>query len=218
MIGAPIAVATCGTSLTQQHMKLLKRYTPNIYLLFDNDPAGIQASVRALKTAYQNDVYPKLLSLPTGVKDIDEWANQRPTDEEKQQFFANAVDGFIGVLEQQAKSVALDNPVERKRFLQTMFEIAMYVEDWTILTIYIEALAKKINTNYDLVFNQYKSFTRTQTVPLAHFNKDKEEEQKKHTEKTEDLFRAFFYNTFLQENGVEGESLDEAMMLVVQIA
>lgn len=45
-------------------MKLLKRYTPNIYFLFDNDPAGIAAAQRALKVAYQNDIYPKMITLP----------------------------------------------------------------------------------------------------------------------------------------------------------
>lgn len=38
-LGLPIGVATCGTALTSDHLKLIKRYTENVYLLFDNDPA-----------------------------------------------------------------------------------------------------------------------------------------------------------------------------------
>jgi DNA primase len=38
-IGFPIGVATSGTALTEDHIKLLKRYTENLYLLFDNDKA-----------------------------------------------------------------------------------------------------------------------------------------------------------------------------------
>jgi DNA primase len=38
-LGYDNAVATCGTSLTDGHFKLLKRYTDNVYLLFDQDKA-----------------------------------------------------------------------------------------------------------------------------------------------------------------------------------
>lgn len=218
LVGAPIAVATCGTSLTPQHMKLLKRYTQNIYFLFDNDPAWIQASVRALKIAYQNDMYPKLLSLPSEYKDIDERANARPEQEQIQKFFDDASDGFIGSMEQQARLVDLQNPVERKRFLQMMFEILMYVEDLTILTWYIESLAKHTSINYDILFNQYKTFTKSQTVTLAHYRKEQEQANKKHTEKSEHLFYSFFYDSFLQENDIKSEKIDEYMMLVVETA
>lgn len=48
-IGLEIGVATCGTSLTANHIKLIKRYTNNVYFLFDSDPAGFDATIRALK-------------------------------------------------------------------------------------------------------------------------------------------------------------------------
>jgi len=38
-VGFPIGVATCGTALTMEHIKLIKRYTENMYLMFDNDDA-----------------------------------------------------------------------------------------------------------------------------------------------------------------------------------
>ncbi len=45
-LGLDIGVATCGTSLTPGHMKLMKRYTQNLYLLFDSDNAGFDATLR----------------------------------------------------------------------------------------------------------------------------------------------------------------------------
>lgn len=74
-LGMPIGVATSGTALTEEHIKLIKRYTPNIYLLFDNDKAGQEATVRALKTAYQQDIFPKIIQLPPPSKDADDLAN-----------------------------------------------------------------------------------------------------------------------------------------------
>lgn len=44
--GLDIAVATCGTSLTDSHLTTLKRYHDHLYFLFDNDSAGTQATLR----------------------------------------------------------------------------------------------------------------------------------------------------------------------------
>jgi DNA primase len=61
--------------VTEQHFKLLKRYTENVYILFDNDDAGKNATVRALKIAYRENIFPKMIVLPDGYKDTDDIAN-----------------------------------------------------------------------------------------------------------------------------------------------
>ncbi len=214
----PIAVGTCGTSMTPNHVKLLKRYTQNIYFLFDNDPAGIQASVRALKVAYQHDIYPKILTLPADYKDVDEWANVQPSQDDIEAFFVAAQDWFLGVVEQQYALYDMMNPVDRKRFLQTMYDMLLYVQDWTILSWYLESLAKKVGIWYDILFSQFKTYTKTQTVQIATMRKEKQAEQTPAKQSEQDLFYAFFYQTFLQDNGIVDGGVDEIMALVVEIA
>jgi len=63
-LGYDNAVASCGTSLTAGHMKLMKRYTEHVYFLFDTDKAGFAATKRSLQLAYKVDSYPKVLLLP----------------------------------------------------------------------------------------------------------------------------------------------------------
>ena len=188
--------------------------------MFDNDPAGIAASMRALKVAYQHDLYPKVLTLPSTYKDIDEWANEKPSTEEVEAFFASAQDGFIGLMEQQYTLHDMTNPVERKRFLQAMFDMLLVVEDWTILSWYLEAVAKKVGISYDILFGQFKTYTKSQTVTLAHMRKEKQNEQERTTNKEQDidLFHAFFYQTFLQDNNIQDESVDTMMALVIDVA
>lgn len=60
----PIGIATSGTALSSDHIKFIKRYSENIYLLFDNDSAGQQATLRALKLFYQQNIFPKIIRLP----------------------------------------------------------------------------------------------------------------------------------------------------------
>jgi len=62
--GIPHAVATCGTALTAEHAKLLKRYVQRVLLLFDQDAAGRKATFRAMETLQAE-------GLPTAVIDLD---------------------------------------------------------------------------------------------------------------------------------------------------
>jgi DNA primase len=64
--GLKYSVATLGTALTTQHIRLLKRYTKNLIIVFDADEAGIQASLRALPLFLEEEVSGKMILLPKG--------------------------------------------------------------------------------------------------------------------------------------------------------
>lgn len=136
-----IGVATCGTSLTQQHLKLLKRYTQNLFFLFDHDAAGFDATMRGLKIAFEQDMYPKILTLPEGFKDVDEWANANPDDQAMIDFFDRAEDGVIFAMKMLIEKYDHHSPIERKRIIEQLFGILLYVQDLTMLTRYIEKIA-----------------------------------------------------------------------------
>jgi len=56
------SVATLGTALTPQHIRVLKRYTRNFITLFDGDQAGIRANLRTLPLFLEEEVWPKTIS------------------------------------------------------------------------------------------------------------------------------------------------------------
>lgn len=112
----------------------------------------------------------------------------------------------------------MQNPVDRKRFLQAMFEVLLYIQDYSILSRYLEALAKHMSMSYDILFSQFKTFTKSQTVVVANIRKEQEVAQKPMKETDTNLFYAFFYDTFLQDNGIHDSQLEEIMMLVVEVA
>ena len=57
-------VATSGTALTEEHAKLIKRYTRNIVLCYDSDEAGINAALRGGQILFENDLEVRVLILP----------------------------------------------------------------------------------------------------------------------------------------------------------
>ncbi len=65
-IGIENVVASSGTSLTTNQIKLVSRYTKNITILFDGDKAGVSASLRGMDLILENDMNVKIVSFPEG--------------------------------------------------------------------------------------------------------------------------------------------------------
>ena len=62
--GIENVVASSGTSLTKEQIRLIKRYTPNIKIIYDGDPAGVKAALRGLDLILESDMNVKLVLLP----------------------------------------------------------------------------------------------------------------------------------------------------------
>lgn len=69
--GVPAAVATCGTALTNEHVKLLRRYARKLVLAFDADSAGQAAAERFYLWEKEHDLEVTVADLPAGVDPAD---------------------------------------------------------------------------------------------------------------------------------------------------
>jgi len=75
MAGITNVVASSGTSLTEEQVQLIKRFTQNVTILFDGDPAGIKASLRGVDIVLEKGLNVRVVSLPEG-EDPDSYARQ----------------------------------------------------------------------------------------------------------------------------------------------
>jgi DNA primase len=64
--GFKYAVATCGTAMTPEHAKLIKRYAKQVLLLFDQDAAGRKASFKAMRVLQEEGLPSRIVELPDG--------------------------------------------------------------------------------------------------------------------------------------------------------
>jgi len=78
--GLENTVASAGTALTADQVKLIKRFTPNITLVYDGDPAGLKAAIRGVDIILENDMNVKVVVLPEG-DDPDSFAKKVSTEE-----------------------------------------------------------------------------------------------------------------------------------------
>ncbi|MFA7284511.1 MAG: DNA primase [Candidatus Absconditabacterales bacterium] len=186
-IGLPVGLATCGTALTEEHLKQIKRYSDTVILLFDNDDAGRAATIRALKMAYAYDLYPSVLSLPDGMKDIDDFANAGKT---KEDLLATKQDGMLFVLETMKKRHDLNNPVEKKKIINECFDLIRSIADLGITQHYIGAIAHHFDLSDQIVLSQYKMWYKQNRSYQSRI----EPEIKSNKRDTKQLLDAIIYN------------------------
>ncbi len=91
--GVENTVASCGTSLTTEQIRLIKRYTPNVTVLYDGDSAGIKAALRAVDLLFAEGMHVRLVLFPDG-EDPDSYA-QKYGSSALQDYLANHEDNFI---------------------------------------------------------------------------------------------------------------------------
>lgn len=111
--GIDIAVASLGTSLTEEHAQLIKRYADEVVLCYDSDEAGKKAASRAMEIFGRHSINAKVLSL-NGAKDPDEFC-RRYSKEKFLEAVANAktpVLHNIGLLKTQYDISVPDEKVE----------------------------------------------------------------------------------------------------------
>ncbi len=120
------AVAASGTSLTSDHVRLIKRFTDNVTLMLDGDSAGISASLRSIKILLEGGAQVKVLALPEG-KDPDDFIKTEGSDalaialdEEQKDFLDFVVDHF--------QSISGDDPISRANVVK---EVVVYLASIT---------------------------------------------------------------------------------------
>ncbi len=125
--GVPSAVASLGTALTSEQVELLKKYTDNIFICYDGDSAGINATTRALSIIHSMNLNAKVIRLPIGVDPDDYIKNEGLIKFESR--IKGAEDGFSYLINRHKEKLDLDT-----------------VEGKADLIRYVGCLIKKINS------------------------------------------------------------------------
>lgn len=198
----PVGIATCGTALTAEHIKLIRRNSETLIFWFDNDKAWFAATLRWLKMAYEQDLFPRILSLPEWVKDIDEYLTNKWWTTTIEEIQAMSDEWFTVVLQRLKKAHDIANPVGRKKFQATVFELLRSVQDYGIFMMYMEQLATALTTSAQQLVKQYKQYISQKKMPSY----KKPEKTKPETDYGM-LAAALAYNNFLQTSKYTSETI-----------
>lgn len=150
--GVQNVVSSSGTALTEGQIAMLKRYTPNITLLYDGDAAGIRASFRGLDMMLEQGVNVRVVPFPDG-EDPDSFAQAHSTEELESYISTNRRD-FIsfktGVLIQEAAG----DPLKRAQMVREIVASIAKVPDRIGQEVFVKEAAGLLEIDAAALFDE----------------------------------------------------------------
>ena len=134
--GITNVVASSGTSLTEDQIKLISHFTKNLTLLYDGDPAGIKASLRGIDMVLAKDMNVRVVLLPDG-QDPDDFARAHSTEEILAYLKANAVD-FITFKTRLLLADAGNDPIKRAELIDNILHSISVIPDEIKRAVYVQ--------------------------------------------------------------------------------
>lgn len=148
--GIKNVVASSGTALTIEQIRLIKRFSKNVLLIYDSDTAGINAALRGLDLMLEQDMGIKVLLLPEG-EDPDSYVK------------ANGKNGFESYRKEEAKDFLdfkishllntrdLNDPQEKTQIIHDTASTLARIPDQVRLSVYLDLAADRLKVERDVL-------------------------------------------------------------------
>lgn len=141
--GVPSAVASLGTSLTSEQVEILKKYTDNIYICYDGDTAGVNATKRALEIIHAMNLNAKVILLPVGIDPDDYIKSEGLVKFESR--VKDAIDGFSYLIMKYKESLDLNSVEGKANLIRFVGNIIKKINSPIEKELQITKLAEEFN-------------------------------------------------------------------------
>lgn len=169
--GIENVVASSGTSLTEGQIRLIKRNTPNVKILYDGDPAGIKAALRGLDLLLEQDLNVKVVLLPEG-EDPDSYLQSVGSTAFKTYLEQEAKDFILFKADLLLQDAAHD-PVKKAGVIKDIVSSIARVPDPLKRSLYIRECASLVGVEEQLLIDE------TNKIVTQTFRKKQQEQQRK---------------------------------------
>ena len=164
--GLENVVANSGTALSKHQIKLLRRFTPNIILLYDGDEAGIHAAMRGTDMLLAEGMKVKVLLLPDG-DDPDSFSRKHTASEFKAYIEEHAEDFIEFKTKLTVESVT--DPVKRSEAIGGIVKSISVVDDSLLRDEYLTQLSRRLGIKQETLINSMNGM-------ISHEREEKEKE------------------------------------------
>ena len=158
--GVENVVASSGTSLTEDQIRLIHRFTNNITVLYDGDKAGIKASLRGIDMLLAEGMNVKVLLLPDG-EDPDSFAQGHGATAFQQYIDTHQVD-FIRFKVNLLMEDAADDPYSRSELIKSITQSISVIQDPIVRSVYITECSQIMKIDERLLINDVNRRQREQ--------------------------------------------------------
>ena len=142
-------VASSGTSLTEGQIRLIKRFTNNIVILYDGDAAGINASFRGVDMILKEGLQVKIILFPDG-EDPDSYAFKLGQNE-LHNFLINNQEDFITFKSNQLLEKSKNDPISISNTINDIITTIAVIPDPVSRSVYIKSTAQKFQMDEQLL-------------------------------------------------------------------
>lgn len=160
-------VATSGTALTIEQIRLIKRYTKNVTVLYDGDSAGIKAAFRAIDLFVENGLNVKIVLFPDD-EDPDSYCRKLPQDDFKA-YITDKAENFILFKTHLLLEDAKDDPFKRSALIKEIINTISLIPDNIEKAAYIQQCSSILNMKEEILNNHLTKLLREK-----YFKKNKE--------------------------------------------
>ncbi|WEK69948.1 MAG: DNA primase [Candidatus Chryseobacterium colombiense] len=152
MSGIENVVASSGTSLTTEQIKLIKRLTENVTILFDGDNAGIKASFRSIDMLLTEGMNIRVLLFPDG-DDPDSFARKH-SQEYVEKFIENEAMDFIDFKAEILLKEVGNDPIKKAEAIRDIVKSVGFVQNALKREVYLKEVSNKFGLSEQSLFNE----------------------------------------------------------------
>lgn len=157
--GIENVVASSGTSLTEGQIKLVRRFTPNITVLYDGDEAGIKASFRGIDLILKEGMNVKVVTFPDG-EDPDSFARKNNRVDLEEYIKTNQQD-FISFKTSILLKDTKNDPIKRANLIKEVVQSIAIIPDMIVRTVFTQEASKILNIGEQNIVNELNKIRRT---------------------------------------------------------
>ena len=148
-LGITNVVASSGTSLTVEQIRLIRKFTNNVTIIYDGDNAGIKAALRGIGLVLKEGLNVKVVLLPEG-QDPDDFARKHTLDEVRDYIAANEQD-FIGFKTDLLISESGRDPIKRASLINDVADTIALIPDAVVRAVYVQTCAGKFDIDEQIL-------------------------------------------------------------------
>lgn len=156
--GIENVVASSGTSLTEDQIRLIKRFTPNVTILYDGDAAGIKASLRGIDMVLEEGLNVKVMLLPDG-EDPDSFSRKMGAAELVDYINGHETD-FISFKTNLLLKDADNDPVKRAGVITDVVKSISIIPDTIKRTVYIKDCSRLLDIDENILYTEIRKLRK----------------------------------------------------------
>ncbi len=175
-LGVTNVVASSGTSLTVDQIRLIRKFTGNVTIIYDGDSAGIKAALRGIGLVLKEGLNVKVVLLPEG-QDPDDFA-RRHTLEEVQDYISSNERDFIEFKTDLLLDEAGHDPLKRANLINDIADTIALIPDAVVRAVYVRTSADRFEIDEQILVDRV---SRTRTDMLIAEKRDRDRARFKET-------------------------------------